>query len=54
MRLYKSKELAEMLGIHHKTVERLGREGKIKRVKVGRSVRFIEPTTERMVRNGSK
>lgn len=54
MKLYKSKELAEMLGIHYKTVERLGREGKIERIKVGRSVRFLEPTTERMVRNGSK
>jgi len=54
MKLYKSKELAELLGIHYKTVERLGREGKLKRLKVGRSVRFYEPTAERMVRNGSK
>lgn len=52
MKLYKSKELAKILGIHYKTVERLGREGKLKRVKVGRSVRFFEPTAERMVRDG--
>lgn len=53
-KLYTSKELAEIIGIHYKTVERLGREGKIKRVKVGRSVRFYKPTAERMVRNVGK
>lgn len=52
MKLYTSKELAKILGIHYKTVERLGREGKLERLKVGRSVRFIDPT-ERMVRNGN-
>jgi len=52
MKLYTANELAEALQIHPKTVYRLGREGKLKRVKVGRSVRFAEPTMERMVRNG--
>ncbi len=52
MKLLTAQELAELYQIHPKTVYRLGREGKIERVRVGRSVRFIEPTTERMVRNG--
>lgn len=51
MKLYKAEELAELYQIHPKTVYRLGREGKIERRKVGRSVRFVEPTAERMVRN---
>lgn len=54
MKLYTAEELAKLYQIHPKTVYRLGREGKIERVKVGRSVRFVEPTEERMVRNGSK
>ena len=49
-KLLTAQELAVLYQIHPKTVYRLGREGKIERVKVGRSVRFVEPT-ERMVRN---
>ena len=44
MKLYTANELAEALQIHPKTVYRLGREGKLELVRVGRSVRFIEPT----------
>ena len=51
MKLYTANELAEVLQIHPRTVYRLGREGKLKLVRVGRSVRFYEPTAERMVRN---
>lgn len=51
MKLYTANELAAMLQIHTKTVYRLGREGKLKRVKVGRSVRFYEPRIERSVKN---
>lgn len=47
MKLYTASELAEMYQIHPKTVYKLGREGKLKRVKVGRAVRFAEPTMER-------
>ena len=47
MKLYTANELAEMYQIHPKTVYKLGREGKLKRVKVGRAVRFAEPTMER-------
>lgn len=39
-KLYTAKQLAELLQIHQETVYRLGREGKLKRVQVGRSVRF--------------
>ena len=54
-KLYTANEIAELYQIHPKTVYRLGREGKLKLVRVGRSVRFIEPTTEeRMVRNGER
>ena len=52
MRLYTACELAEILQVHPRTIYRLGREGKLKRVRVGRSVRFYEPTAERSVRNG--
>lgn len=51
-KLMTAQELAEVYKIHPKTVYRLGREGKLKRVRVGRSVRFVEPTAERMVRYG--
>jgi len=57
MKLLTAKQLAEQLQIHPKTVYRLAREGKLKLVRVGRSVRFYEPTEtedERMVRNGSE
>ena len=54
MKLYTAEELAKLYQIHPKTVYRLGREGKLQTKRVGRSVRFLEPTTERMVRNGSK
>lgn len=53
MKLYTAEELAKLYQIHPKTVYRLGREGKLKLVRVGRSVRFYEPTEERMVRNGN-
>ena len=52
--MYTAKELAELYQIHPRTVYRLGREGKLKRVMVGRSVRFYEPTAERKVRDVSK
>lgn len=48
MRLYTADELAEALQIHPRTVYRLGREGKLKRVRVGRSVRFVPPKAERI------
>ena len=54
VKIYTATELAEILQLHPKTIRRLGREGKLKRIKVGRSVRFYEPTAERMVRNVSK
>lgn len=47
MKLYTASELAEMYQIHPKTVYKLGRQGKLKRVKVGRAVRFAEPSVER-------
>lgn len=46
MRLYKAGEIAEILRVSIGTVYRLGREGKLKRVKVGRSVRFALPEME--------
>lgn len=46
MKLYKAEELAKLLQVHVKTIYKLGREGKIKRIKVGRAVRFIMPEEE--------
>ena len=55
MKLYTADEIAKLYQIHPKTVYRLGREGKLNLVRVGRSVRFYEPTEEeRMVRDGGK
>ena len=57
MKLYTANELANILQIHPRTVYRLGREGALKRVKVGRSVRFAEPKIERSsedVKRGTK
>ncbi len=46
MKLYTAEEMAEMLKVHIKTVYRLGREGKLKVVRGGRSVRFYLPREE--------
>jgi excisionase family DNA binding protein len=55
MKLYTADEIAKLYQIHPKTVYRLGREGKLKLVRVGRSVRFYEPTEEeRMVRDDKR
>ena len=54
MKLYTAEEIAKLYQIHPKTVYKLGREGKLKLVRVGRSVRFYEPTEERMVRDGKR
>ena len=46
MKLYTASEMAAILKVHIKTVYRYGREGKLLRVKVGRSVRFALPEME--------
>lgn len=46
MKLYKAEELAKILKVHVRTIYRYGREGKLKRVKVGRAVRFVMPEVE--------
>lgn len=46
MKLYTATELAEILGLHVKTVYKYGRQKKLKCVKVGKSVRFFLPETE--------
>ena len=43
MKLYKAKELAKILDVHTQTIYRLGNQGKIRSVKVGRLVRFYMP-----------
>lgn len=56
MKLYTAEELAGILRIHPKTVYRLGREGKLELVRVGRSVRFAEPMVrkDRWAKNGTQ
>lgn len=46
MKLYKAEEIAEILKLPIRTIYRYGREGKLKRVKVGRHVRFVLPEME--------
>lgn len=51
MKLYTAEEIAKLYKIHPKTVYKLGREGKLTLVRVGRSVRFYDPAEERIGRN---
>lgn len=44
--MYTAKELAKILQVTEDTIWRLGREGKLKKVKVGRIVRFKRPKAE--------
>ena len=46
MKLYTAEELAKLLRLNVRTIYRLGTEGKIKRIKVGRAVRFVLPEVE--------
>lgn len=43
-KLYKARELADILGVHPQTIYRAGERGDIVSYKVGRSVRFRMPT----------
>lgn len=45
-KLYTAKELAVLLAVSEDTIWRWGRQGKIKKVKIGRLVRFEMPDTE--------
>lgn len=42
-KLYTAKELSEVLSVSIDTIWRWGREGKLKRIKIGRLVRFEMP-----------
>ena len=55
MKLYTANELAELLQIHPRTVYRLGREGKLKHVRVSRSVKKKKKKKkkDRWVKNGT-
>ena len=47
MKLYKVEEIAEILNVSKQTVWRYGRQGKLAKVKVGRTVRFALPEMEK-------
>lgn len=53
-RLYKAKEVAEILQIHMQTAYRLGKQGKIQCIKVGNSVRFVLPEIEGLKMNSER
>ena len=53
-KLMKVPEFAEVYGVHHDTVYRWIRQGKLKAVRVGRSVRVFPPKAERKVRMGGE
>lgn len=43
MKLYKAKEMADILQLSTQTVYRMGRDGRIKTIRVGRAVRLVMP-----------
>lgn len=47
MKLYKAKEVAEILNVTKETVWRYGRENKLQKVQIGRTVRFALPEMEK-------
>ena len=46
MKLYTAEEVATYLNVSKQTVWRYGRQGKLQRVQVGRTVRFALPEME--------
>lgn len=48
-KLYKAKELAEILGVHPQTIYRAGERGEIPSYKVGKSVRFEMPKERKCI-----
>jgi len=47
MKLYTANEMAKLLKVYPKTVYKWGASGKLQRVKIGKSVRFALPETEK-------
>lgn len=43
-KLYKAKELAEILKVNPQTIYRLAERGEIESYRIGRTVRFVMPT----------
>ena len=50
--MYKIREVAELLSLHPKTVEKLARDKKIKSVKIGRDFRITREEIERIKKEG--
>lgn len=44
MKLYKARELAEILKVNPQTIYRLAKRGEIETYRIGRAVRFLMPT----------
>lgn len=49
MKLYTAKALAEIMDVSVDTIWRWGRQGKLKRIKVGRIVRFEMPKSKERI-----
>ena len=47
MKLYKAEQIAEILNVSKQTVWRYGRTGKLKKINVGRTVRYALPEMEK-------
>lgn len=43
-RLYTARELAEIMQVHPQTIYRAAERGEIESYRIGRSVRFVNPT----------
>lgn len=54
MKLYTAKELSEILKVSPKTIYKAAERGEIESYRVGKSVRFTMPQSERSKTNGKQ
>lgn len=54
LNLMRSKEIAQKLGFHHKTIESWARSGHIPSIRIGGSVRFDEMAVMGKLERGGK
>lgn len=53
-KLYKARELAEIMRVHPQTIYRAGERGEIESYRIGKSIRFCLPDSERNKTNDTE